>query len=135
MIDVARERRILQQVVAVAALVPVVAGAFGVLAGPAFTQAAASVAADSHYRYLSGLLLGIGLCFWWLIPTIERRTTPFRILTLIVFVGGLGRLVGLTILDDERTPAMLAALSMELAGTPALCLWQARIADRTARAG
>ncbi len=134
MFSAARERRLLQLAVAVAAIVPVAAGASGVLLGPALTQAAVTAVADGHYRYLSGLLLGIGLCFWGLIPSIERRATTFRILTLIVFVGGLGRLVGLVILDDPGTPPMVAGLFMELAGTPALCLWQARIAGRTAQA-
>lgn len=134
MISAARERRFLQVAVAVGAVVPVAAGASGVLFGPAFTQAATTVGADGHYRYMSGLLLGIGLCFWWLIPTIERRTTPVRMLTLIVVVGGLGRLLGLVILNDPPVPAMLAGLVMELAGTPALCLWQTRIARRMTRA-
>ena len=47
----------------------------------------------THLSYLSGLLLGIGLAFWSLIPRIETRTAAFTLLTLIVVVGGLARLV------------------------------------------
>jgi hypothetical protein len=85
-----------------------------------------SVAGDSHYRYLSGLLLGIGLLFWSAIPGIERNTGRFQLLTLIVVVGGLARLGGLLI---TGLPAltMVAALVMELVVTPLICLWQLRV--------
>jgi hypothetical protein len=127
----AHERRLLQQAVAVAAIVPVAAGLFGVLFGPALTGDRASVSADSHFRYLSGLLLGIGLIAWSTIPKIEEKTSIFRYVTLIVFVGGLARLYGLV---TTGVPAigMLGGLAMELVVTPALCLWQARVANRSA---
>jgi hypothetical protein len=53
-----------------------------------------TVAADSHYRYLSGLLLGIGILFWTTVPRVERSTVRFRLLATIVIIGGLGRLFG-----------------------------------------
>jgi hypothetical protein len=127
-----RERRLLQQVVAVAALVPVVSGLSGVVFGFALTgDPTVSVSADSHFRYLSGLLLGIGLCFWSTIPAIEEKTTFFRFLTLVVVLGGLARLLGLW-LTGVPSLTMLAALFMELLVTPALCLWQTRVANRYA---
>jgi hypothetical protein len=125
---VERERRFLQRVVAVAGLVPVSAGLFGVLFGPTLTgDASLSVSGDSHYRYLSGLLLGIGLLFWSCIPAIEQKTGRFQCLTLIVVVGGLGRLAGLGV-TGVPSLTMLGALVMELAVTPILCLWQGRVA-------
>ncbi len=127
-----RERRLLQQVVAVAALVPVLSGLSGVLFGFALTgDRTMSVSADSHFRYLSGLLLGIGLCFWSTIPSIEEKTTFFRFLTLVVVLGGLARLLGLW-LTGVPSLTMTAALGMELVVTPALCLWQTRVANRYA---
>ena len=61
--------------VAVARLVPVAAGLAGILLGPGMIDpiGGASVPLDSHYRYLSGLLLGMGLGFWLTIPHIERE--------------------------------------------------------------
>jgi hypothetical protein len=124
-----RERRLLQRVVAVAALVPVAAGLYGVLFGPAgISGDRVSVSGDSHFRYLSGLLLGIGILFWATVPAIEQKTTLFRFLTLVVMLGGLGRLVGLW-LTGVPSLTMLAALGMELGVTPLLCLWQTRIAN------
>jgi hypothetical protein len=134
MASLQRERRTLQQVVAVAALVPVLAGLTGVLFGHGITgDQNPSVSADSHFRFLSGLLLGIGLCFWSTVPGIEEKTTFFRFLTLIVVLGGLARLLGLWITGIPSL-FMLLALAMELAVTPALCLWQTRIANRAAEA-
>lgn len=125
----ATERRFLQLAVALGGCVPVVAGAAGVLLGTGMTGDGGSAALDSHVRYLSGLLLGIGLVFWWLIPRIEKPTPLVPILTLIVVIGGLARLGGIV---THGTPpgAMLFGLAMELVITPLICLWQHRIASR-----
>jgi hypothetical protein len=116
--------------VALAACVPVAGGLSGVIAG----AGAESAGFDSHYRYLSGLLVGIGLAFWSTIPRIERCGTQFRTLTLIVVAGGLARLYAVAERGDPGLMRM--ALAMELIVTPALCLWQARFAEaRQAGAG
>jgi hypothetical protein len=122
------ERLMLQIVVAIGSLVPIVAGAAGIVLGPALVDAGGvPAAADSHFRYLSGLLLAIGIAFATTIPRIEQRTARFRLLTAIVLVGGLGRLAALLLRGVPDKP-MLAALAMELAVTPALALWQSRVA-------
>ena len=124
-----KERRYLQQTVAVAALVPVAAGLFGVLLGTGITGERTSVSADSHFRYLSGLLLGIGILFWSTIPGIERNVSLFRHLCLVVVLGGLARLLGL-VLTGVPSLFMIGGLVMELGVTPALFLWQMRLANR-----
>lgn len=125
---VERERRLLQRVVMVAGLVPVGAGLYGVLFGAGLTgDHSLSVSGDSHYRYLSGLLLGIGLLFYSAIPGIEAKSGRFQLLTLVVLVGGLGRLAGMFI-TGLPSLAMLFALVMELVVTPLVCLWQMRVA-------
>lgn len=132
MSSIEREKRLLQRMVAIGGLVPVGAGLFGVLFGYALTgDRGMSVSADSHFRYLSGLLLGVGLCFWSTIPNIEEKTTFFRFLTLIVVLGGVARLLGLW-LTGIPSFAMLGGLFMELIFTPAMCLWQTRVANRHA---
>ncbi len=82
---------------------------------------------DSHFRYLSGLLLAIGLGYWSTIPRIELAGGRFALLTLIVVCGGFFRAVGLLI-TGPSDPWMLCALAMELIVTPALYLWQGRVA-------
>ena len=114
--------------IALGGLVPVAAGLAGALAGPAMLGDAGGTAeADSHFRYLSGILLGIGLGFWATLPDPARHTARFRLLTAIVVLGGLARLLGLVLHGDPGRP-MVAALGMELVVTPLLCLWQARVA-------
>jgi Domain of unknown function (DUF4345) len=127
------ERRLLQIVVAVASLIPISAGAIGVLFGPAMVQVDfVPAAADSHYRYLSGLLLGVGCAFVSTVPRIELLGARFRTLTGIVVIGGLGRLVSLWVRGYPDLP-MLFGLVMELCVTPGLALWQGRVASRTRR--
>jgi hypothetical protein len=122
------EKRLLQFAVALGSLVPISAGAAGIILGPVMVDASVvPLGADSHYRYLSGLLLGIGIAFATTIPEIEWRTARFRLLTAIVVTGGLGRLVSLLARGTPDKP-MLAALVMELVVTPALALWQSRVA-------
>ncbi len=120
--------RALQIAVALGGLVPVSAGLAGVVLGPGLAGAdGAAIDLDSHFRYLSGLLLGIGLAFWSTIPEIERKGTIFRLLTAIVFIGGLARLLGAFMHGLPGYP-MMFGLGMELVVTPLLCLWQARLA-------
>lgn len=118
----ALERRLLQIAVAIAGLVPVGAGGYGALGG--FDRNFE----DSHVRYLSGLLLGIGLSLWTTIPTLERRGGVFRVLAAIVVVGGLARLAGVP--HSGLKPAVVLPLVMELIVTPGLALWRERVERR-----
>ncbi len=126
----ATSRRLLQAAVAVGGLVPVAAGLAGVLLGPSFmADGGYAVSADSHVRYLSGLLAAIGVAFWATIPAIERHAARFRLLTALVVAGGIGRLISLLTVGVP-SPSMLFGLVMELGVTPALCLWQGAVAAR-----
>ena len=128
----ATERRLLQGAILVACLVPLSAGLSGAIEGPAMLRGVAGDVPpdlDSHMRYLSGLLLGIGLAFIACVPRIERSGMLFRALGLIVAVGGLARAVSLAQVGAPGLEHRLA-LAMELGATPLLVLWQVRIARR-----
>ena len=124
-------RRLLQIALAIGALVPILAGCAGVLWGPLMLgqNSLAIPSMDSHYRYLSGLLLGIGLGFWTTISDIERQTSRFRLLVAIVILGGLGRLYSLVLVGIPDHP-MLFGLVMELFIVPLLALWQSVVAHQ-----
>ena len=93
-------------------------------------EVAANVAdLESHFRYLSGLLLGMGIAFAASIPTIERRSELFMVLSAIVVAGGLARLCALLIYGMPGTAHVLA-LGMELVVVPLLFAWQRRVALR-----
>jgi hypothetical protein len=114
--------------VELASLVPILAGLFGVLAG-AQMFGGGTDGVDSHFRSLSGLLLGIGFVFISAIPRIELHRRHFRLLTAIVLTGGIGRLLGV-LLTGTLDKTVLFALVMELVVTPTLCVWQHRVARR-----
>jgi hypothetical protein len=122
------ERRDLQMAIGVACLVPLGAGLLGVAQGASMLGHASEVSLDSHMRYLSGLLLGIGLGFASTIPAIERHSDRFAILASIVIVGGLARLYGALTYGWPAASTMLGLL-MELAVTPLLWYWQRRVAN------
>lgn len=134
------ERRQLQAVLALVALVPICGGLAGVIAGPrlfatlgpsgqAFGPALDMVSLDSHFRYLSGLLLGIGILAACLVPKIDASGPALRVLAGIVFLGGLARLSGVVSLGWPNA-AMVAGLGMELVVAPLLALWHWRWARR-----
>lgn len=120
------ERQALQIAVAVAAIVPVAIGMWGILAG----FGAPGLFADSHFRYLSAILFGIGLTFWFLIPRIEQEGRIFRLLCALVVLGGLARAA--TGLAQGVHKEAAIALVMELLVTPALFFWRERVERLTA---
>jgi hypothetical protein len=126
------ERRLLQLAVALGCVVPLLAGGAGMIEGPAMLRGVdgrVPADLDSHFRYLSGLLLAAGIAFATCIPRIERRTARFRLLAFLVFVGGLGRLVSLASIGMPGTGHVFG-LGMELVAVPLLVLWQARVAGK-----
>jgi Domain of unknown function (DUF4345) len=129
-----RERRLLQVAIVLFACIPISAGFAGAFWGLSIfgDQPAVSRDLDSHGRYLSGLLLGIGLTFWSLVPRIESHGPIARVLTVIVVIGGLARLWGAIALGLPSA-AMIGALVMELVVTPLLALWRERVERRCAQ--
>lgn len=122
------ERRLFQAVVCIGAVVPILAGAAGAWLGPAMIhrQLAGNPDLDSHFRYLSGLLLALGAAFVVAAFTLERRSGLFRALGLIVITGGLARLLG-ALRFGFPGEAHRFALVMELLVVPALLLWLRRL--------
>ncbi len=126
-----RERRALQLTVSVLALVPILAGLAGILFGLDLFDAHArlSRSGDSHVRYVSGVLLAIGLGFWSTIPRIDTEGTRFRLLTALVLTGGLARLYALALFGPPAI-GMVAGLVMELLVTPGLAYWRESLERR-----
>jgi hypothetical protein len=126
------ERRLLQAAIIAASLVPIAAGTAGILEGPAMLRGVHGpqpADLDSHYRYLSGLLLGIGIGFIACVPRIESRGAVFRALGLAVVIGGGARLLSL-LETGAPGPGHLFGLAMELGVVPVLLLWQGRVEKR-----
>jgi hypothetical protein len=120
MMSPALERRLLQIAVAMVGVLAVLGGFQGLITG-----LGGNSYADSHYRYLSGILLGVGAAFWATIPDIEGKGELFRVLTLMVAIGGLARLGA--VLAQGGDQGVWAAIVVEVVIVPVLCLWRERI--------
>jgi hypothetical protein len=124
------EKRVLQAVIAVACLVPFSAGATGVLRGAAWLQhGAVATDLDSHFRYISGIFLGVGVAFASCIPGIEHKGARLRMLVAFVVLGGIARLFSLVQVGVPGA-GMQFGLVMELCVTPLIALWQGGFARR-----
>lgn len=84
---------------------------------------------DSHFRFLSGIFLGLLIALYSCVPSIERKGRRLRLLGALIICGGLGRLVSLFVAGVPGTGHQYG-LGMELLVTPLLLLWQARVARR-----
>ena len=75
------ERRILQLIIAAMAVFSLSAAGVSIARGPDWLGYLGSVPTDldSHFRYLSGLQLGIAIGFLSCIPKIEARGHRFRL--------------------------------------------------------
>lgn len=111
--------------ICIAALVPILAGAGGAVLGVRLLGEGGGAATDSHLRYLSGMLLGLGLLAVWCAADLPRRGQAFQALCAVVMLGGLARLAGLAVAVPPW-PHLLA-LAMELGVVPALWVWCRRV--------
>jgi hypothetical protein len=129
-------RKKLQVATAVLALVPTLTGLLGMmgLRDPVYANLdlPADATLDSQLRFYSGVWLGLGLTAFWLLPCIEHETTLFRALWLMIFLGGIGRLLSL-LLTGMPLPPFIGFTVLEIAGAPLFVLWQTRIANAAAQ--
>jgi hypothetical protein len=127
----AAEKRLLQIVMAITLLLPLSAALAGTLGGPHFLgkPPVIPVDLDSHFRYISGLFLGMLLLFASCIPNVERHGPRLRMLAFMVFIGGLFRFLSLVAIGVPTLGHQIG-LGIELVELPLILLWQARVARR-----
>ena len=123
-------RRALQVVSGLLAVIPVLTGGLTMtgLSDPIYASAGLPPHAllDSNLRFLGGLWLVAGLAMFWLIPRIERETALFRSLWLMIFAGGVGRLLSMAFVGAPPWPFIGFTL-LEIVGAPFFIAWQARL--------
>ncbi|MCZ2136580.1 MAG: DUF4345 domain-containing protein [Burkholderiales bacterium] len=136
-------RRNLQRVTALLGLVPVITGLLTMMGVDdplyAATHLPRDGTLDSNLRFFGGIWLGLGLCVLWMLPRIERETALFRAFWLMIFLGGIGRVISLIAVGAPHAP-FVALIALELIGPPLCVWWQRRVAqtcegDRIARRG
>jgi hypothetical protein len=124
-------KRSLQIVTGFLGAIPVLTGLIGMsgVRDPIYASArlAADSLLDSNLRFFSGLWLVLGLALYWLIPRIEKQTVLFRVIWIMIFLGGVGRLLSMLFLALPPVP-FVGFTILEIVGAPIFVLWQARLA-------
>ena len=131
-------KRPLQVVTAGLGLIPVVTGAVAMLGvdDPLYASIGLprSTLLDGNLRFFAGVWLGLGIALLWVVPSIERQGTVFRVVWGAVFLGGVGRLLSLASLGAP--PASFIGFTiLEIVGAPAFVYWQHRLARSHAGRG
>jgi Domain of unknown function (DUF4345) len=120
----------LQIVMGLLGIIPVATGLLGLLgvADPVYVAVGVPpiVVLDTNLRFYSGVWLGLGLALYWLIPRIERQTVLFRAIWVMIFLGGIGRLLSLQLLASPPA-AFVAFTALEVVGAPLFIWWQSRV--------
>ena len=125
------ERRLLQGVIAATCTVSLSASITSIVDGPGWLMQDSNVATDldSHFRYLSGLLLAIAIGFLSCMRSIEQKGPRLRLLAMIVVAGGLARAYSWGVMGAP-SPGHLGGLTIELAIVPIVTAWQWAFARR-----
>jgi hypothetical protein len=127
-------RRPLQIVSAIMGAIPVITGLVQMMGihDPlcANLNLPADATLDSNMRFLAGVWLGLGLASWWLVPRITEQTVLFRFLWLMIFLGGVGRLVSMVSVGLPLTP-FIAFTALEILGAPLFVYWQHRVVQNS----
>jgi hypothetical protein len=90
-------RRGLQLTLAVLSMIPISVGIMGIVLGTSRWLPANVITPefDSHYRYIAGYYVSLGMLGLWIIPRIEKHRSLFRIICASVFMGGIGRVAAI----------------------------------------
>ena len=128
-------KRSLQIATAILGGVPIITGIIAMFGinNPIYAHAGIPQNAllDSNLRFLGGVWLALGLAVYWLIPRIEQEAVLFRILWLMIFVGGVGRLLSMFFVGMPPIPfevrVLIAFTVLEIVGAPVFVVWQWRL--------
>lgn len=127
-------KRTLQIVSALMGTVPVITGLVQMMGihDPLYASLnlPADATLDSNMRFLAGVWLGLGLASLWLVPRITEQTVLFRFLWLMIFLGGIGRLVSMASVGQPLTP-FVAFTALEILGAPLFVYWQHRVVQNS----
>ncbi len=82
----------------------------------------ASALLDSELRFFGGLWLGLGLTVLATVRNLERHFELYRVLWLMIFLGGVGRLLSIFVIGLPPVP-FIAFTMLEIIGAPLFLYW------------
>jgi uncharacterized protein YjeT (DUF2065 family) len=119
--------RAFQAIMAVLAIIPLATGMLTMMGlnDPIYKQAGLPmhVLLDSNLRFFGGVWLGMGIVLLWMLPRLRTETKLFRALSLMIFIGGIGRLFAIVFVGWPPVP-FIAFTALEIIGMPLLVWWQ-----------
>lgn len=121
-------KRGLQVALGIFSLIPLVFALLGFAFGAErLSPGGVTIPLDNQYRYFSGVYLVVSFVLWAIIPTIERQGKLLGLVSLAIFIGGLGRAWSWTTLGAPEQD-QLVALGIELVAPIVFVLWQRAVA-------
>jgi hypothetical protein len=122
-----RNYRLFQAICAVLGLIPIITGVLSLMGlhNPEYRAAGIPmhVVLDSNLRFYGGIWLGLGVVFLWMVPRLRTETLLFRSFALMIFIGGIGRLIAMFAVGMPPVP-FIAFTALEIVGMPLLAWWQ-----------
>ena len=117
-------QKLFRIVLGVLGLVPIYIGVTGMIFGLELLVPGAEINArvDGQYRYLSAIYLGFGCLLIWIQFRLKQERELFRILMAMVFVAGIGRVIGIVNYGIPELPIILAT-AFELIFPPFFLWW------------
>ena len=122
--------RNLQIFTAVLALIPTLSGIVTLMGvhDPLYTALALpdDPLLDSNLRFFGDVWLGLGLAVFWMLPRLSEQTALFRVVWGAIFLGGVGRLLSMSVVGLPPAP-FIAFTLLEIVGAPLFVVWHARV--------
>lgn len=124
-------RKLLQAFLIVLGLIPTITGVLTMMGiyDPLFADLALPPSAllDSELRFFGGLWLGLGLTVLSTVKNLEKYFELYRVLWMMIFLGGVGRLLSAFLIGLPPIP-FIAFTVLEIIGAPIFIYWHSTIA-------
>jgi Domain of unknown function (DUF4345) len=122
--------RTFQAIVAILAIIPLATGVLTMmgLSNPEYKAAGfpMHIVLDSNLRFYGGVWFGLGAVLLWMLPRLRTETKLFRAFSLMIFIGGIGRLLAMVFVGWPPVP-FIAFTALEIIGMPLLVWWQSAL--------
>lgn len=127
-------RKLLQIFLAILGLIPTITGALTMMGinDPLFADLHLphSALLDSELRFFGGIWLGLGIAVLATIRDVEKHFALYRILWMMIFIGGIGRLISMFVIGLPPVP-FIAFTALEIVGAPVFLYWHNQIAKES----